>query len=100
MFQMNKKMFRQFWPVIAAHIGSEQESGRDPANSAPMPSPSVAAEAGYVLGIAMGYALGTGQTPNAARQPRASLPGWQVGACGDLNWPRITTSGAAANSRR
>lgn len=86
MFQMNKQLFNQCWPAIAARIEHERISRAAPDGTAPPPSPSTAAEAGYVLGVAMGYAKSARAPASTAAQPRASIPGWQAEACGGLNW--------------
>lgn len=57
MFQMSKKMFNRLWPAIAAQIASDKEACPALDAATPAASPTIAAEAGYVLGIAMGYAL-------------------------------------------
>lgn len=103
MFQMNKKLFNQCWPVLAAQIRSGVRAAQFPDGvSAPMPSSAAAAEAGYVLGIAMGYALGADRIAAAANQLSASIRGWQVEACGGMNWPQVLSSrmpGACAPRR-
>ncbi|MCK9381876.1 MAG: hypothetical protein M0P95_12555 [Sulfuritalea sp.] len=102
MFQMNKKLFDQCWPAISAQIRSGDAAGRRKVGTAPAPSHAAGAEAGYVLGVAMGYALPLDQGSGAPVS--ASIPGWQVDACGGLNWPRIAPpawmSRAMTTSRR
>lgn len=90
MFQMSKQLFEQCWPVIAAQIEAEKSFADAGSGTAPALSPGTAAEAGYVLGVAIGYAL---QVENVAGAPVSiSVPGWRADACGDLNWPHIAAS--------
>ncbi len=87
MFQMSKQLFNQCWPAIAARIEQERISRAAPEGTAAAPSPTAAAEAGYVLGVAMGYALLTDR--GAGTPVSASVPRWRADACGGLNWPCI-----------
>jgi len=90
MFQMSKQLFDQCWPAIAAHIEAEKSSRDTRGDTVPAPSPSTAAEAGYVLGIAMGYAL---QVSHVAGAPVSiSVPSWRADACGEMNWPPAVRS--------
>lgn len=103
MFQMSKKMFNRFWPVIAAQIASGKEAGPAPNDAAAKPSPTIAAEAGYVLGIAMGYSPNAGVPTGMVVQTPAPIHGWQAETCDGLNRPRITSTqktGAVATRRR
>jgi len=70
MFQMSKKMFNKLWPVIAAQIESDKEACPTSAAAAAAASPTIAAEAGYVLGIALGYALSPGAPTGIGLSPR------------------------------
>jgi hypothetical protein len=102
MFQMSKKMFKRFWPVIAAQIASGRKAGPAPNDAVATPSPTITAEAGYVLGIAMGYPLNAGVPASMAAQTPAPIHGWQADACDGPHWPRITSTqipGAVAISR-
>lgn len=93
MSQMNT-IFRQFWPAVAAHI--ERNHGLGPGVT---PSQTFAAEAAYAIGVAIGLSLRDEQS--APGGISASVPGWRADACGELNWPRITSlPGAIAGSRR
>jgi len=90
MFQMSKQLFEQCWPLIAAQIEDEKASPGAKSGMASRPSPSSAAEAGYVLGVAIGYAM---QIENTRGAPLSiSVPGWRADACGSLNWPQIVPS--------
>lgn len=90
MFQMSKQLFDQCWPVIAAQIEAERTAADAGKHTVPAPSPGSAAEAGYVLGVAIGYAL---QVDLVAGAPVSiSVPGWRADACGDMNWPHIAAS--------
>lgn len=103
MFQMSMKMFNKLWPVIAAQIARGKKTGPVPDDAAATPSPTIAAEAGYVLGIAGGYSLNAGAASSTAVQPPASIHGRQAETCDDSNWPRLTSmrlAGAVATSRR
>lgn len=103
MFQMSKKMFNKLWPVIATQIESGKKAGAAPDSTPSTPAPAVAAEAGYVLGIALGYSLNASAPASTAVKPRASIHGWQAETCDGLNWPWITSTqipGAVAISRR
>lgn len=87
MFQMSKQLFDQCWPVIATQIEAEKSAAGARDARVPAPSASTAAEAGYVLGVAIGYAL---QVDLATGAPVSiSVPGWRADACGDMNWPHI-----------
>jgi hypothetical protein len=92
MFQMSKQLFDQCWPVIAAQIAAEKsaaDGGEARNDTVRAPSPGTAAEAGYVLGVAIGYAL---QVDYAAGAPVSiSVPGWRADACGDMNWPHVVS---------
>lgn len=90
MFQMNKQLFDQCWPTIAAQIHHGIRAGHPVDGAAAAPSRAAAAEAGYVLGVAIGYALQVDQASDAPLS--ASIPGWHPAACGELNWPRISPS--------
>ncbi len=57
MFQMSNQLFTQCWPAIAARIEHDRILRAAPDGTAPPPATSTSAEAGYVLGVAMGYAL-------------------------------------------
>ncbi|MFA4968539.1 MAG: hypothetical protein WC540_02840 [Sulfuritalea sp.] len=88
MFQMNKQLFNQCWPAIAAQILAATDDGQRDAAAAPASSRTAAAEAGYVLGVAMGYALRIDQVSSSA-PVSVSVPGWHAASCGGLNWPQI-----------
>lgn len=88
MFQMNKQLFSQCWPAIAAQILAATDSGQANDGAAPTPPRTAAAEAGYVLGVAMGYALRIDQVSSSA-PVSVSVPGWRADSCGGLNWPQI-----------
>jgi len=94
MFQMSKQLFDQCWPVIAVQIQKRDDADRLTHDPTP-PSRCAAAEAGYVLGVAIGYALQVHQGTTVHAPVSASIPSWQAEACGGLNWPRIA---AARNS--
>lgn len=103
MFQMSKKMFNKFWPVIPPQIDSGKKAEPAPDSTASTRSPAIAAEAGYVHEIAMGYAVSASAPASTAGQPRASIHAWQAEAGDGLNWPSITSTrmpGAVAISRR
>lgn len=87
MFQMSKQLFIQCWPAIVARIEHERTSRAAPDCTAPPPSQSAAAEAGYVLGVAMGYAHSARAPAGTAEQPGAPNPGLRSEACAGLNWP-------------
>ncbi|MDP1981951.1 MAG: hypothetical protein Q8K23_05370 [Sulfuritalea sp.] len=102
MFQMSKQLFDQCWPVIAVEIQKREDADRLTHDPAP-PSRGAAAEAGYVLGVAIGYALQVHQSTTVHAPVSVSIPNWQADACGGLNWPRISaqrTSPSLAISRR
>ena len=99
MFQMSKQLFNQCWPAIAARIEHERISRAAPEGTVPPPSPSAAAEAGYDLGVAIGYALSARAPASTAGQSHASIPGWQADACGGLNWPGKHQCVTATSSR-
>lgn len=87
MFQMSKQLFDQCWPFIAAQIEAKKSAADAREDGVPAPAPSFAAEAGYVLGVAIGFAL---QVDVATGAPVSiSAPGWRVDACGDINWPHV-----------
>lgn len=88
MFQMSKQLFNQCWPTIAAQILAATDGGQPIDGAAPTPSRMAAAEAGYVLGVAMGYALRIDQASGGAPLS-VSVPGWRADACGDMNWPHL-----------
>lgn len=82
MFQMSKQLFDQCWPVIATQIVVEKSAAdaRDD-RVPPAPLAGIATEAGYVLGVAIGFAL---QVDVAT-----GVPGRRAEACGDINWPHV-----------
>ena len=57
MFQMSKELFYQCWPLIAAQIKAKKYARSTSSDPTPESSSSTAAEAGYMLGVAIGYAL-------------------------------------------
>ena len=91
MFQMSKQFFDQYWPVIAAQIQNRDDAGRSTQDPAPTPSRGAAAEAGYVLGVAIGYALQIHQGATVHAPVSVTIPNWQADACGGLNWPQIAS---------
>lgn len=91
MFQMSKKLFHECWPQIAAHIEAAKHAKSAGSDAAPASSPSTAAEAGYMLGVAIGYALKLDYPTMAPVS--SSVPYWRADACGgDMNWPRVAPS--------
>lgn len=70
MFQMNANLFNQCWPLIAAQIERGQQADHALEDEATTPSPAIVEEAGYVLGIAMGYSMSAGAATSAAGQTR------------------------------
>lgn len=87
MFQMSKQLFNQCWYLIAPQIDNGIVSRSPDNGKTPTPLQSAEAEAGYVLGVAMGYAQSARVQASRAGQPRASISGWPAEACGGLNWP-------------
>jgi hypothetical protein len=81
MFHVRKKKFNKSWPVIAVPIEGGKPGGPAPGDAAARPSPSIAAEAGYVLGIALGYALSPAAPASTAVQARAAIRYWPAEIC-------------------
>jgi len=97
--QIDEKLLRQHWPALAVQIVRNHGLCQVTDGSALTHSENVAAEAAYALGVALGYSLRIDQGSVAAIS--ASIPGWRADACGELNWPRITsTQPPGAGSRR
>ena len=96
MFQMSEQLFIQCWPAIVARIEHERTSRAVADCTAPPPAQTAAVEAGYVLGVALGYAPGDGAPAGAAEPPVAPTPDLRSEACARLNWPgsnhRITVT--------
>ena len=99
MFQMNKQLFTQCWPAIAARIEHERISRAALDGTVPPPTSSTAAEAGYVLGVAIGYALSAKAPASTTGQSHASIPGWQAETRAELNWPGTHRCVTAPRSR-
>lgn len=90
MFQMSMKLFDQCWPEIAARIEARNSAEGSNRNTDPEPWTSTVAEAGYVLGIAVGYALQPASSIDDAVS--ITVPGWSADACGSLNWPQLIST--------
>jgi len=91
MFQMTKQLFDQCWPAIAVQLQEGSDAGCSTVLAAPTPSHAAAAEAGYVLGVAIGYAHRVNLTARVQDPVSASIRDWRVDACGGLNWPQISS---------
>lgn len=96
MFQMSEQLFIQCWPAIVARIEHERTSRAASDCTTPPPAQTAAVEAGYVLGVALGYAPSAGAPAGTGEPPVAPIPGLQSEACARLNWPgrhhRITVT--------
>lgn len=91
MFQMSKQLFDQCWPAIAMRIEAEKSAAQAGSicndRMPPARSPNTVAEADYVLGVAIGYAL---QVDHVMGAPVSiSAPGWSADACGQANCPLV-----------
>ena len=91
MFQMTKQLFDQCWPAIAVQIQEGSDAGCPADLAAQTPSHALAAEAGYVLGVAIGYAHRDDQTARVQHPVSASIRDRRADACGGLNWPQISS---------
>ncbi|MBI5899156.1 MAG: hypothetical protein HZB40_08030 [Rhodocyclales bacterium] len=90
MFQMSKQLFEQCWPAIAAQIEVERTTLDAGDDALAAGAPSAATEAGYVLGVAIGYALRV--APTTGVPVSISVPSWRADACGKLNWPQAAAT--------